>query len=385
MTKEELLEMFKYNKYKQHIIKDKIPDGTSTTVYRNGPLIDLCRGPHVPDTGRIETFQIMKNSASYFLGDAANDSLQRIYGISFPDKKQMAAHLKFLEEASKRDHRLIGKQQELFFFDDISPGSAMWLPHGMRIHSAIVDYIKEQYWKRDYQEVMTPNMFHVDLWKASGHMAHYAEDMFVFDVDKDKFGLKPMNCPSHCLLFRHRDRSHKELPLRLADFGVLHRNEASGALSGLTRVRRFQQDDAHIFCREDQIGQEVSDVLDFMKEFYGLLGLTFKLRLSTRPEAYMGERATWDNAEKKLVEALNQFTAAGGGSWEENPGDGAFYGPKIDIAVQVSIAHPCSTSSMSAAHVYLSDYVLTSTRTVSTESGNVPPCSWTSSNRKTLV
>ncbi|KAK4161668.1 hypothetical protein QBC43DRAFT_268261 [Cladorrhinum sp. PSN259] len=334
MSKEDLLKMFSYNKYKQHIIKDKIADNTRTTVYRNGPLIDLCRGPHVPDTSRIEAFAIMKNSSSYFLGDANNDSLQRIYGVSFPDKKQMAAHKKFLEEAAKRDHRLIGKQQELFYFEECSPGSAMWLPHGMRINNAIMEYIKEEYWKRGYDEVMTPNMFNTTLWEQSGHLAHYKDDMFILDVDKEQFGLKPMNCPAHAMMFRHRERSHKELPLRLADFGVLHRNEASGALSGLTRVRRFQQDDAHIFCREDQIKAEVADLFDFMASFYGMLGLTFKLKLSTRPDKYMGEIETWNSAEAMLKEALDEFAASSGGvSWELNPGDGAFYGPKIDIAV----------------------------------------------------
>lgn len=334
MTKEELLEMFSYNKYKQHIINDKIADGTSTTVYRNGPLIDLCRGPHVPDTGRIETFAIMKNSASYFLGDNKNDSLQRIYGVSFPDKKKMAEYKKFLEEAAKRDHRKIGKDQELFFFSDMSPGSAMWLPHGTRIYNTLLEYLREQYWKRGYQEVITPNMYNSELWKQSGHWNYYKDDMFVIDLEENlKFGLKPMNCPGHCLLFGHRERSHRELPWRVADFGVLHRNEASGALSGLTRVRRFQQDDAHIFCREDQIKDEMKDLFDFLHEMYGLLGMTFKLKLSTRPEKFLGEISTWDRAEDMLRESLDEFTAAGGGAWSLNAGDGAFYGPKIDITI----------------------------------------------------
>lgn len=253
LKKEDLLEMFKYNKYKQHIIQDKIPDGTSTTVYRCGPLIDLCRGPHVPHTGRIKTFQIMKNSASYFLGDAKNDSLQRIYGVSFPDKAQMAEHLKYLEEAAKRDHRKIGKEQELFMFHDMSPGSAFFLPHGMIIYNALQAFLRNEYWKRGYQEVMSPNMYNSALWKQSGHWAHYKDDMFTFEVEKDQWALKPMNCPGHCLIFGNRERSYRELPIRMADFGVLHRNEASGALTGLTRVRRFQQDDTHIFCTEDQV------------------------------------------------------------------------------------------------------------------------------------
>jgi threonyl-tRNA synthetase len=334
LSKNDLLEMFKDNKYKQHIIKDKIKDGEFTTVYRNGPLIDLCRGPHVPNTGRIEAFAIMKNSASYFLGNKDNDSLQRIYGVSFPDKKQMAEHKKFLEEAAKRDHRKIGKDQELFFFHELSPGSAMWLPHGTRIYNTIMAFLREQYWQRGYNEVITPNMYNAELWKTSGHWDYYKDDMFTFDVEKDKFALKPMNCPGHCLMFAHRERSHRELPWRVADFGVLHRNEASGALSGLTRVRRFQQDDAHIFCREDQIKEEIEDLFDFLRVVYGLLGFTFKMKLSTRPDKYMGQLATWNMAEDKLRSALDDFSKSSGSTpWELNEGDGAFYGPKIDITI----------------------------------------------------
>lgn len=330
LSKEDLLEMFSYNKYKQHIIKDKIKDGEFTTVYRNGPLIDLCRGPHVPNTGRIESFAIMKNSASYFLGNKDNDSLQRIYGVSFPDKKQMAEHKKFLEEAAKRDHRKIGKDQELFFFHELSPGSAMWLPHGARIYNTLQSFIREEYWARGYNEVISPNMYNSELWKTSGHWEYYKEDMFTFGSDKETFALKPMNCPGHCLMFDHRERSHRELPWRVADFGVLHRNEASGALSGLTRVRRFQQDDAHIFCREDQIKDEITELFEFLQKVYGLFGFTFKLKLSTRPEKYLGKLETWDMAEEKLRSALEEFVP---GKWEINEGDGAFYGPKIDITI----------------------------------------------------
>ncbi|RKF81771.1 Threonine--tRNA ligase, cytoplasmic [Golovinomyces cichoracearum] len=330
LSKDNLLEMFSYNKYKQHIIRDKIKDGEFTTVYRNGPLIDLCRGPHVQHTGKIETFSVMKNSASYFLGNKDNDSLQRIYGISFPDKKQMANYKKFLEEAAKRDHRKIGRDQELFFFHELSPGSAMWLPHGTRIYNTITSFLREQYWIRGYNEVITPNMYNSELWKNSGHWDYYKDDMFTFGVEKDTFALKPMNCPGHCLMFAHRERSYRELPWRVADFGVLHRNEASGALSGLTRVRRFQQDDAHIFCREDQIKSEITDLFDFLNTVYGLLGFTFKMKLSTRPEKYMGKLETWNQAESKLREALEEFVP---GAWELNEGDGAFYGPKIDITI----------------------------------------------------
>ncbi|KAF2219850.1 threonyl-tRNA synthetase-like protein [Elsinoe ampelina] len=333
LTKEQLLDMFAYNKYKQHIIKDKIPDGTSTTVYRNGPLIDLCRGPHVPHTGRIKAFAVMKNSSSYFLGDAANDSLQRIYGVSFPDKKQMEEHKVYLEEAAKRDHRKIGQEQELFFFHQMSPGSSFFLPHGMIIYNALQAFLRGEYWRRGYQEVMSPNMYNSALWKQSGHWQHYKDDMFTFEVEKDQWALKPMNCPGHCLLFAHRERSYRELPMRIADFGVLHRNEASGALTGLTRVRRFQQDDTHIFCTEEQVEQEILGLFDFLRAVYGRFGFTFKMKLSTRPEGHLGDIATWDKAEAQLTKALDQFTSEGGSKWELNPGDGAFYGPKIDITI----------------------------------------------------
>ncbi|KAI3624231.1 threonine--tRNA ligase [Malassezia furfur] len=342
LTKEQLLEMFKYNKYKLYIINSKIPDGTSTTVYRCGPMIDLCMGPHVPNTGRIKHLAILKNSASYFLGNQANDSLQRLYGISFPDKKQMVEYKQFLAEAAKRDHRRIGKEQELFMFHDLSPGSCFWLPHGTRIYNTLQEYIKSEYRKRGFQEVITPNMYNSKLWETSGHWANYKDDMFTLSVDKETFALKPMNCPGHCLMFGSRDRSYKELPLRFADFGVIHRNEASGALSGLTRVRRFVQDDAHIFCRPEQIEDEMVKCFDFLQSVYGKFGFTFKMELSTRPEKFLGDIKTWDEAEKRLASALDRVVP---GQWELNPGDGAFYGPKIDITISDAMRrqHQCAT------------------------------------------
>lgn len=341
MTKEELLEMFNYNKYKQTLIQSKIPDGTSSTVYRCGPLIDLCRGPHVPHTGRIKTFKVLKNSSSYFLGDAKNDSLQRVYGVSFPDKAAMKEHMKFLEEAAARDHRKIGREQDLFFFHEMSPGSCFWLPHGARIYNTLLTMLREQYVKRGYQEVITPNMYNSKLWETSGHWENYKENMFTFEVEKESFGLKPMNCPGHCVMFKSRERSYRELPWRVADFGVIHRNEFSGALSGLTRVRRFQQDDAHIFCTQEQIGSEILGIFDFLKHVYGIFGFDFKMELSTRPEKYVGDLKTWDSAEAKLEEALNTW----GGDWEINAGDGAFYGPKIDIMISDALRrwHQCAT------------------------------------------
>ncbi|KAI8818001.1 uncharacterized protein EV422DRAFT_539623 [Fimicolochytrium jonesii] len=341
MTKEQLLEMFKHNKYKQHFIDNKVPDGTSSTVYRCGPLIDLCLGPHIPHTGRIKAFAVTKSSASYFLGDANNDSLQRVYGISFPDNERMKQHQEFMKEAAARDHRKIGKEQELFFFDPLSPGSCFFLPHGAKIYNKLLELQKSQYRKRGYQEVITPNMYNTKLWETSGHWENYSEDMFVLDIEKEKWALKPMNCPGHCVMFGHRDRSYRELPLRFADFGVLHRNEASGALTGLTRVRRFQQDDAHIFCTLDQLQTEMDSCLDFFQAIYGIFGFDFTLKLSTRPEKFLGEVETWDNAEKILENALNKF----GKKWQLNPGDGAFYGPKIDIVISDALRrkHQCAT------------------------------------------
>ncbi|XP_070007003.1 threonine--tRNA ligase, mitochondrial 1-like [Nicotiana sylvestris] len=233
------------------------------------------------------------------------------------------------EEVMDCDHRKLGDKQDLFFFDELSPRSCFFLPHGTRICNRLLDFIKSQYWKRGYEEVWSPNMYRMKLWETSGHAAKFKDNMFVFEIDKQEYALKPMNCPGHCLIFNHRGRSYRELPLRLADFGVLHRNEISGSLTGLTRVRKFEQDDAHIFCRESQIKDEVKDVLDFMSCVYKILGLTFKLNLSTRLENSMGDDETWEKAEGALVEALEEF----GKPWGRKEGDGAFYGPKIDITV----------------------------------------------------
>lgn len=238
-----------------------------------------------------------------------------------------------LEEAAKRDHRKIGQEQELFFFHQMSPGSAFFLPHGMVIYNALQSFIREEYWKRGYQEVQSPNMYNSALWKQSGHWQHYKDDMFTFEVEKDQWALKPMNCPGHCLLFGHRERSYRELPMRIADFGILHRNEASGALTGMTRVRRFVQDDTHIFCTEAQVGQEIEGLFDFLKAVYGLFGFAFKMKLSTMPENHLGEVATWERAEAQLTKALDDFKTETGTPWELNPGDGAFYGPKIDVTI----------------------------------------------------
>ena len=339
---EHLKEMFGYSKYKMYYIENLLPPEGST-VYRCGTLVDLCLGPHIQNTAKIKAFQIMKNSSCYFRGDKDDDSLQRIYGVAFPDKKQLVEHKKMLEEAAKRDHRKIGVQQRLFHFDgDLAPGNVFLLPHGTIIFNELQALLRQQYKKRKYKEVQSPNMYNADLWKQSGHWQHYQDDMFGLDVGKQRWALKPMNCPGHCIIFGLEERSYRELPLRLADFGVLHRNEASGALDGLMRVRKFQQDDTHIFCTNDQIIQETEGLFDFMSFVYGLLGLGFKLRLSTRPEKYLGRIEEWNLAESKLEAALNKFC---GKDWQKNEGDGAFYGPKIDVYISDALGreHQCAT------------------------------------------
>lgn len=340
MKKSDLLKMFEYNKFKKRILNEKVTTET-TTVYRCGSLIDLCRGPHVRHTGKIKAMKVTKSSATYWEGKSDAESLQRVYGISFPDPKQLKEWEKIQEEAAKRDHRKIGQQQELFFFHELSPGSCFFLPRGAHIYNVLMSFIRSEYHKRGFQEVISPNMYNSKLWVTSGHWQHYAENMFSFDIEKEKFALKPMNCPGHCLMFDHRNRSWRELPLRFADFGVLHRNEYSGALTGLTRVRRFQQDDAHIFCAPEQIKQEITACLEFLRSVYDKFGFSFDLVLSTRPETFLGEIEVWNEAEKALSDSLNEF----GIKWSLNPGDGAFYGPKIDITIKDALkrSHQCAT------------------------------------------
>lgn len=340
MKKKDLLEMFAYNEFKLRILNEKVTED-ETTVYKCGSLIDLCRGPHVRNTGRIKALKITKNSSAFWEGKSDAETLQRVYGISFPDPKQLKEWEKLQEEAAKRDHRKIGREQELFFFHELSPGSCFFQPRGAHIYNTLMNFIRDEYKKRGFSEVISPNIYNAKLWQTSGHWQHYADNMFHFEIEKETFALKPMNCPGHCVMFDQRVRSWRELPLRMADFGVLHRNELSGALTGLTRVRRFQQDDAHIFCAPEQIKEEMGGCLDFLRHVYGIFGFTFKLVLSTRPDNYLGEKDDWDKAEQALEESLNLF----GEPWTLNPGDGAFYGPKIDITILDALkrAHQCAT------------------------------------------
>jgi len=343
ITKEEGLELFADNPFKREILKTKVADGTRTTVYKCGDLIDLCRGPHVSHTGKVKAFAATRHSATNWLGDTDNDTLQRMYGISFPDNKMLKVWKENQEKAKERDHRRIMEKQKLIMFHELSAGSAFWLPHGARIYNKLVEFIKLNCWKRGYTEVITPNIFNLNLWHISGHAMHYKDAMFCFDVEGQEWAMKPMNCPAHCLMFANSIRSWRDLPIRYADFGVLHRNELSGALSGLTRVRRFQQDDGHIFCTEDQIEAEVLGALQFMKYVYGIFGMSYKLELSTRPEKALGDIELWDKAEAALASAMDNFS--GKGSWVVNPADGAFYGPKVDIKVMDAMdrVHQCAT------------------------------------------
>ncbi|CDJ57415.1 threonyl-tRNA synthetase, putative [Eimeria maxima] len=341
-SKEEVLEMFADNPFKLALIRSKVPDGSRTTVYRCGALVDICRGPHLPSTGLCKAFAVTRHSAAYFLGNSSNDSLQRVYGVSFPEKKQLQQHLELLQAAKERDHRLLGQKLSLFFFEtNVSPGSAFWLPEGAKVYNKLVEFLRREYRLRGFKEVITPNIFSCDLWKTSGHYDNYKENMYLMSVEGKEWGLKPMNCPAHCMMFKHMAPSYRQLPLRLADFGVLHRDEASGSLSGLTRVRRFQQDDAHIFCTLEQVEEEVASALEFLFYVYEQFGFSFSLALSTRPLKAIGRIETWNQAETALQNALEKINRP----WKLNPQDGAFYGPKIDIQLWDALnrPHQCGT------------------------------------------
>ncbi|KAM0687061.1 Threonine--tRNA ligase 2 [Conglomerata obtusa] len=336
MTKEQLLDFYHENPYKTHFV-EKINE--SSSVYKCGAFTDFCQGPHIRSTALVKAFKVTGHSSSYFLGKNTNASLQRIYGVSFPTRKELKEYEQRIELAKKRDHRKIGTENNLFFFNELSPGSCFFLPKGAFMYNTLISYLKEEYLKRGFSEVISPNMYSTKLWEKSGHLKNYKENMFCFEVDETLFALKPMNCPGHCLMFKSSTKSYRELPLRFADFGVLHRNELSGTLSGLTRVRRFQQDDAHIFCTTDQIEEEIQNCLMFLKDVYTIFNFKYELRLSTRPEKFIGEIQTWDEAEQNLKNALKEY------KYELNEGDGAFYGPKIDIVLEDALGrkNQCAT------------------------------------------
>ena len=316
--------------YKAEIIED-IPAGEEISMYQQGDFIDLCRGPHVPSTGRLKAFKLMKVAGAYWRGDSRNEMLQRIYGTAWPDRKALKAYLHRLEEAEKRDHRKIGKVMDLFHTQEEAPGMVFWHRNGWQIYIAIEAYIREKLRHHGYQEVHTPQVIDRSLWERSGHWDKFRDDMFTTHSEHREFVVKPMNCPAHIQIYNHGLKSYRDLPLRLAEFGSCHRNEPSGTLHGLMRVRNFVQDDAHIFCTEDQILEEVLAFTDLLYEVYADFGFDEVLvKLSTRPEQRVGEDILWDKAEKALEDALDQKRLA----WELQPGEGAFYGPKIEFSLK---------------------------------------------------
>lgn len=316
--------------YKVEIIK-AIPDGEPLTFYQQGDFIDLCRGPHTPSTGKIKAFKLLKVAGAYWRGDAKNEMLQRIYGTAWQNKKALEEYLHRIEEAEKRDHRKLAKKFDLLHMQDEAPGMIFWHPKGWVIYQQIVKYIRDLLIKHDYQEVNTPQLVDRSLWERSGHWEMFGQNMFTV-VDEDRvFAVKPMNCPCHVQIFNHGLRSYKELPIRLAEFGSCNRNEPSGALHGMMRVRSFVQDDAHIFCTEDQIQSEVSKFIDLLYQVYADFGFKeILIKLSTRPEKRVGSDEIWDKAEKALETALDNKGLA----WDLQPGEGAFYGPKIEFSLK---------------------------------------------------
>ncbi|HEY2825808.1 MAG TPA: threonine--tRNA ligase, partial [Gemmatimonadales bacterium] len=313
----------------------ELKDDETISVYTDGPFVDLCRGPHVPSTGKIKHVKLLHAAGAYWRGDSRRQMLQRIYGTAWFKKEDLAAYLHRLEEAAKRDHRKVGKELDLFMFHHWAPGAVFWTGRGTTIVNAINDYLREIQ-REDYQEVKTPLMYNKALWEQSGHWDKYQENMFLVldnETEEHDFSLKPMNCPSHYLLYLADKHSYRELPLRYNTFDVLHRNEISGALSGLTRVRQFQQDDCHIFLMESQIASEVQRLVALILGYYRTYGLTAALRFCTRPPVRIGDDAMWDRAEAGLKAALD----ATGLPYQVFPGDGAFYGPKIDFHVADSI------------------------------------------------
>ena len=318
--------------YKVELIEE-LPEGEEISFYKQGDYVDLCAGPHLMSTGLVKAFKLTSFSGAYWRGNEKNKMLQRIYGTSFPKKSELDNYLALIEEAKKRDHRKLGKELELFFFDETAPGMAYWLPKGFTMMNVLIDFWRKEHKKYGYQEFSGPQLNSSSLWKTSGHWDHYKEDMFVLtDADGNEQALKPMNCPNSIKVYQTKMRSYKDLPLRFNDVDVIHRNEKSGQLNGLFRVRMFRQDDSHNYVREDQIGSEIKSILELTKKLYSVFGLEYVLTLSTRPDDYMGEIETWNKAEADLKKVMNEI--CGGDNYRINEGDGAFYGPKIDIKMK---------------------------------------------------
>jgi len=346
MDRDEAIEFFRQmgEEYKARIIED-IPADQEISLYRQGEFIDLCRGPHIPETGRLGEFRLMRLAGAYWRGDSNNEMLQRIYGTAWATKKELEQHLHRLEEAEKRDHRRLGKQLNLFHFQEEAPGMVFWHDHGWRIYTLVQDYMRGQLRQNGYQEVNTPEIVDISLWQKSGHADKFIEDMFLTESENRNYAIKPMNCPCHIQIFNQGLVSYRDLPMRLAEFGSCHRNEPSGALHGLMRVRAFTQDDAHIFCTEDQVQAESAAFIELLYRIYRDFGFTeILVKLSTRPEKRIGDDAQWDRAEKTLAAALD----GAGIHWTVNPGEGAFYGPKIEFSLKDTIGRvwQCGTLQM---------------------------------------
>ena len=308
---------------------EDIPENEEVTLYRHAEFVDVCRGPHVARTGQIGAFKLTELAGSYWRGDEHNPMLQRIYGIAFATRKELEEHLERLEEAKRRDHRRLGAELELFTFHEWSPGSPFYLPKGVQLYNALIDYVRGLYRKYGYDEVIGPQLFDVQLYKTSGHYEHFRQDMFWMTGDEDEeIGLKPMNCPGHCLLFRSRRRSYRELPLRFAEFSRLHRNERSGTMHGMTRVRSMAQDDAHIFCEADQLSDEIDRLNEMIAEVYRDLGLSgVEVSVATRPESFVGDPTDWERAERSLIRAVERA----GFPPRIKEGEAVFYAPKVEF------------------------------------------------------
>ena len=332
LSRDEAVEFFSKQgeEYKAEIIRD-IPQDEVLSLYRQGEFTDLCRGPHVPNTSKLKVFKLMKVAGAYWRGDSNNEMLQRIYGTAWSDKKDLKEYLHRLEEAEKRDHRKLGKRMDLFHFQEEAPGMVFWHDQGWSIYQAIKQYMRQKLGMNGYREINTPSIVEYTLWEKSGHADKFGDDMFSVESEHRMYAVKPMNCPCHVQVYNQGLKSYRELPIRLAEFGSCHRNEPSGALHGLMRVRGFVQDDAHIFCTEEQISEEVGRFIDLLHEVYADFGFTDIIyRISTRPENRVGSETDWDRAEKALADALD----AKGIDWEELPGEGAFYGPKIEFSLK---------------------------------------------------
>jgi threonyl-tRNA synthetase len=327
--KKDALEEFGSNPYKKELIEG-FEQGSPITAYKQGEFFDLCRGPHLPSLGKIKAFKLLKTSGAYWRGDSKNAMLTRIYGISFPSRDELKLHLALLEEAKKRDHRVLGAKLDLFSFKEEAPAMPFFHHRGMALWDNLVAYWKELHLKHDYEIIKTPQLMTKELWELSGHWEHYKENMFTVEVDDERsFAIKPMNCPGCMLYYKGRSHSYREFPLRVAEFGHVHRKEPSGALNGLFRVQGFHQDDAHIFMQKSQIKDEIIGVLHLVKEIYDTFGLHYTFELSTRPEKSMGTDEDWKITTAGLQEALDEW----GADYKINEGDGAFYGPKIDLHV----------------------------------------------------